>query len=176
MGLYNLGVRRPAITTSMDLLFNTHSDYFFFYFIGEWSDRKVPWLLIEAFNKEFRPHEKVALILKTGVRDWTRTRRSVRSFFRKSVSLSADAFRRSNKSRNKKIIHITKVLSGEEIMTLHNRSQCFISLTRGEGWGMPSYEAAWYGKPVIITGSGGMLDYLSIENAYLINLDYYQLK
>jgi glycosyltransferase involved in cell wall biosynthesis len=49
------------------------------------------------------------------------------------------------------------------------RGDCFISLGRGEGWGMGSYEAAWRGKPIIITGLGGVLDYLPENLSYRVS-------
>lgn len=170
------GNRALSTASSIDPLFDSLANQFIFYFIGDWNDRKAPWLIIEAFNKEFNAHENAVLVIKSGLRDWTRTRRTFKSFFRKTISLSADAFRRINQSKNKKIIHIDKVLTEDDIKTLHIRSHCFISLTRGEGWGMSSYEAAWYGKPIIITGFGGMLDYLSKENSYLIDYKLIPIK
>lgn len=163
------GLNIPASTEWLNSILEPVSDCFIFYFIGEWTDRKAPWKIIQAFNNEFDKCEHVALILKTGTRDWTKTDRKLRNLFRRSEGLSSDAFRRFFKWKNKRIIHITKELSDSEIMALHNNCHCFISLTRGEGWGMPSYEAAWYGKPIIITGFGGFLDYLSQENAYLVD-------
>ncbi|MGH8800225.1 MAG: glycosyltransferase, partial [Casimicrobiaceae bacterium] len=51
-------------------------------------------------------------------------------------------------------------VSGRTIDTLHAVGDCYVSLTRGEGWGLGAYDAATLGKPVIITGWGGHLDYL----------------
>jgi glycosyltransferase involved in cell wall biosynthesis len=58
------------------------------------------------------------------------------------------------------VIHLDEEMSESDMAWLHERGDCFVSLGRGEGWGMGSYEAAWWGKPIIITGIGGVLDYL----------------
>ena len=52
---------------------------------------------------------------------------------------------------------------------LHQRGDCFVSLTKGEGWGLGAFDAAGHGNCVIITGFGGQLDYLDNENAYLVD-------
>ena len=36
---------------------------------------------------------------------------------------------------------------------------------------MGAYEAAWYGKPIIITGVGGQLDFSPPEYSYMVNYD-----
>lgn len=147
------------------------SGRFLFYFIGTWSDRKAPWLIMDAFNDEFGLQDNVALLIKTGETDYTDFRRSWRHRFRKNFGRATGAFKkRLNKNKNP-VIHITDEISDEEIASLHNHGDCFISLTRGEGWGIASYEAAWFGKPVIITGYGGMTDYLSAENSCLVDFE-----
>jgi glycosyltransferase involved in cell wall biosynthesis len=45
----------------------------------------------------------------------------------------------------------------------------YISLCRSEGWGLGAFNAAALGKPVIMTGFGGQLDYLLPEYAYLVD-------
>ena len=42
------------------------------------------------------------------------------------------------------------------------------SVTRGEGWGLGPFDAATLGKPVIITGWGGHLDFLGADYPGLI--------
>lgn len=154
---------------SLTPVFDSLAGRFIFYYIGTWTERKVPWLVIEAFNQEFSSAENVALVVKTGIRDWVRYRRSWKTLFRKGISYSADSFKKYNRRSKNRVIHIDKELDKEEIAMIHDKSHCFISLTRGEGWGVPSFEAAWFGRPVIITGFGGMLDYLNPENAYLVD-------
>ena len=56
----------------------------------------------------------------------------------------------------------------EEMLKLHQSGDCYISLVRSEGWGLGAFDAAGSGKPVIITGFGGQLDYLPDRSAYLV--------
>ena len=67
-----------------------------------------------------------------------------------------------------KVILLTDELSDIEMCELHNRGDCYISLARSEGWGLGAFEAAGNGKPVIMTGFGGQLDFLRSGLAYLV--------
>ena len=141
---------------------------FVFYNVGVWSDRKAPWLLIEAFLSEFSSHEPVALVIKTGKHDFTKYKRNWRKPWQSTPAKTANTFRNIMKDRTSgpEIICLDEELSDSDIAWLHKRGDCFISLGRGEGWGMGSYEAAWWGKPIIITGLGGVLDYLPENLSY----------
>ena len=60
-------------------------------------------------------------------------------------------------------------ISGRTIDAIHALGDCFVSLTHGEGWGMASFDAAAAGKPVLITGWGGQVDYLGADYPGLID-------
>jgi hypothetical protein len=51
---------------------------------------------------------------------------------------------------------------------IHTIGDCYVSLTHGEGWGMGAFDAATLGKPVLMTGWGGQLDYLGEDYPGLI--------
>ena len=141
---------------------------FVFYNVGVWSDRKAPWLLIKAFLSEFKHNESVALVIKTGKHDFSNYRRKWHKPWQSSPGKAATAFKTIMKSgtNGPEIIHLDEEMSESDMALLHERGDCFVSLGRGEGWGMGSYEAAWWGKPIIITGIGGILDYLPDNLSY----------
>ncbi len=64
---------------------------------------------------------------------------------------------------------ITDELNEEDMLRLHHRGDCYVSLCRSEGWGLGAFDAAGYGNPVIITGFGGQLEYLPGDLAFLVN-------
>jgi glycosyltransferase involved in cell wall biosynthesis len=133
-----------------------------FYNVGAWSERKAPWLVIDAFLSEFMPDERVVLIVKSGKHDFTVRRRKWYKPWQFGPGKTADTFRKIAGSAAKKlqVIHLDEEMSDNDMAGLHEMGDCFVSLAHGEGWGMGSYEAAWWGKPVITTGIGGALDYL----------------
>ena len=57
----------------------------------------------------------------------------------------------------------------EQIAGLHHRGDCYVSLPRGEGWGLGAFDACAYGNPVVATGWGAFLEFLKPENAYLVD-------
>jgi glycosyltransferase involved in cell wall biosynthesis len=59
-------------------------------------------------------------------------------------------------------------ISGRTIDAIHVLGDCYVSLTHGEGWGLGAFDAAALGKPVLITGWGGQLDYLGDDYPGLI--------
>jgi glycosyltransferase involved in cell wall biosynthesis len=85
-----------------------------------------------------------------------------------------DAFRRleAQFKNPPPIVLITEeTLSPGEMLALHGRGDCFVSLTRTEGWGLGAFEAARLGKPVIMTGYGGQRDFLDPALSHLIDYD-----
>ena len=58
-------------------------------------------------------------------------------------------------------------LSDGEMLALHERGDCFVSLARTEGWGLGTFDAARLGKPVVTTDYGGQLDFLDPALAWL---------
>jgi glycosyltransferase involved in cell wall biosynthesis len=52
-------------------------------------------------------------------------------------------------------------LSDASLRGLHARGDCYLALSRGEGWGFGAFDAAAHGKPAVVTGLGGWMDYLA---------------
>jgi glycosyltransferase involved in cell wall biosynthesis len=47
-----------------------------------------------------------------------------------------------------------------------------VSLTHGEGFGLTMFEAGLAGKPVIATGKGGNMEYMTSENSYPVPAEW----
>ena len=69
---------------------------------------------------------------------------------------------------------INGLISDEEMDTLHNRSDCYVSFSHSEGIGMGAVEAALRDKPVIITNYGGAPEY--IKTPYTIDCGLQELE
>ena len=65
----------------------------------------------------------------------------------------------------------TRTLSEAEMDDLHRRGDCYISLSRGEGWGLGAFDAATWGKPVIVTGWGAAPEFLPDGYPYFVDYD-----
>jgi glycosyltransferase involved in cell wall biosynthesis len=134
-------------------------DTFVFYSIFQWQERKNPYGLLAAYNAAFEGVDDVVLILKTYNREQGNDLEAVKKLildFRKYIHLD----------NYPKIMLIVENMSRESILGLHNRGDCFVLLQRSEGWGLPHFEAAACGKPVITPAYGGQADFLNEENSY----------
>jgi glycosyltransferase involved in cell wall biosynthesis len=127
---------------------------FTFLFVGSYSFRKGIDLLLEAFLAEFDAEEKVELLIQapdagTGV-------------FNHLLSY----IQRINPTGRIRLQGNS--LSPEWMCRLYNESQCMVTLSRGEGWGMPITEALLCETPVIAPDSTAMGEYLNDDIAYLV--------
>jgi glycosyltransferase involved in cell wall biosynthesis len=60
-------------------------------------------------------------------------------------------------------------LSHEQKDALLARCDCYVSLHRAEGFGVPLAEAMRLAKPVIATGWSGNLEFMNRDNSYLVD-------
>jgi hypothetical protein len=54
-------------------------------------------------------------------------------------------------------------------LALHSFGDCYVSLNKGEGFGLTIFDAFNYGKKVITTGYGGQIDFLGSDYSGLVN-------
>ena len=127
---------------------------FKFYSVFEWTERKNPAALLEAFWLEFENEVNVSLTIKTYLDNFTPNKRDELN---------------QNIKRIKKKLNLTKyapvyiyrnLMDRNQIYRFHATFDCFVSTHRGEGWGIPQMEAMLMGNPVISTGIGGIHEYL----------------
>lgn len=138
-------------------------DTFMFYSILQWTERKSPLSTIKAYWHAFQNNENVALVLKTYRSDYSdREKDAIRSTM--GFLKAATPF-----NRYPKVFLILDMLSEEEILGLHARGDCYVSLDRGEGFGLSPFAAGSFGKPIIVTGFGGVNEYAKSNNSYLVD-------
>ncbi|MDT9225501.1 MAG: glycosyltransferase [Limnospira sp. PMC 1279.21] len=115
--------------------------------------RKNPLAVVKAFKKAFGDSRDVMLILKFSNAD---------AFPKKFAELL------KNIDNDKSIYTINKHLMKEEINGLINSCNCYISLHRAEGFGLTMAEAMFYGKPVISTGYSSNIEFMNVNNSFLV--------
>ena len=109
---------------------------------------------IDAFTKAFRPGEGPCLVVKT---------HNGRHRPEALAALVEAAGGRND------VIVIDRAISGSHRDALVAACDCFLSLHRSEGLGLPLAEAMAAGKPVIATGYGGNLEFMDESNSYLVD-------
>jgi glycosyltransferase involved in cell wall biosynthesis len=138
-------------------------DDYLFYSIFQWTERKHPMALLKAYWNAFQNDEKVALVLKTYRSNFSEgEKQAIRGTILRLKQVMP-------MKHYPKVLLIPDMLSRKEILALHNRCDCFILLQRGEGWGLPHFEAGAFGKPVITTNYSSVLEFLKPENSYLVD-------
>ena len=122
--------------------------------MAQWGPRKnlfntIKWFVEENFDQE------VGLIVKTFIRrgtilDREHTEKRIRDLLEKYDD------------RKCKIYLLHGDMTQKEVNSLysHPKVKAYISLTHGEGFGLPLFEAAYNGLPVICPGWSGQCDFL----------------
>lgn len=134
---------------------NPHGEFVFLANF-EWGERKAPELLLRVFNQTFRRSEPVVLVCKTINRD-------------PSVHVQ-DRIRalRLQESGGRILFLHNRVFPHHELGSLYRSADCYLSVSRGEGWDMPLMEAMACGLPSIATDWGAHRDFTSDDNCYLL--------
>jgi glycosyltransferase involved in cell wall biosynthesis len=134
-----------------------------FFWVGQWTERKAPQELVKAYWQAFQNDENVALVMKTYRSDYSDPEKNaVRSSVRRLKSFCKAL-------KYPPIYLVLDMLSEEEMDGLFARGDCFVSLDHGEGFGMGQFQAGAAGKPIIVTGFGGTLEYAKSDNSYLVD-------
>lgn len=151
-------------------------DDFVFYTIGAWTTRKAMEEMIRAYLDAFDGNDKVALIVKTGPVNQIAYHALPKEQRKSAPSHVATVWWTlaqivAGYANPAKVHLVAEGVSGREIDRLHTRGDCFVNLTRSEGWGLGPFDAALFGNPAIVTGWGGHLDYLGADYPLLVRYE-----
>ena len=130
------------------------------------TDRKNLFYTVKWFCEAFHEDKNVGLIIKTNHGRGTRIDRQITK--NKLRALIGEV----RKGQYPKIHLIHGNLTSEEVVSLyrHPKVKCLLSLTRGEGFGLPLLEAAASSLPVMATNWSAHLDFLNLGR--FIPIDY----
>jgi glycosyltransferase involved in cell wall biosynthesis len=129
------------------------------------NDRKNLFYTLKWILEEFKDEKDVGVILKTNSGRQTKIDKLMSEKFVNQM------VKEVRKSPYPKVNLLHGKMSNREITSLMRDSsvKALVSLTRGEGYGLPILEAAAVGLPVIATGWSGHLDFLKSD---FISVDY----
>lgn len=126
------------------------------------TERKHPIALMKSYWYAFQNKEDVALVLKTYRSDYSEAEKdAIRNTIKRLKAVTP-------MENYPPIFLLPNMLSEDEINGLHTRGDCYVSLDRGEGFGLSPFHAGARGNPIVITGFGGALEYAKEDNSYLI--------
>jgi glycosyltransferase involved in cell wall biosynthesis len=134
------------------------STSFNFLTVAQFGPRKNLLNTIRWFIEEFR-NEDIGLVIKSNI---------AKNCLMDRNRLQADLtnFLRQQGERQCKVFLLHGDMTDAEMHSLYQHPQinAFVSLPHGEGFGLPIFEAAYSGLPVIATGWSGQLDFLTDAN------------
>ncbi|HEY3759868.1 MAG TPA: glycosyltransferase [Solirubrobacteraceae bacterium] len=116
-------------------------------------ERKNPLGAIAAYRRAFQPGDGAVLVVKS-VNGRHRPERL------QEVMAAVDG--------RPDVVVIDRTLSGGERDALLASCDCYLSLHRSEGHGLPLAEAMALGKPVVATAYGGNIEFMDETNSYLV--------
>ena len=120
---------------------------FTFYTIGSFGERKNVLGVLRAYLHEFTRADKTRLVILSDGVDFS----VVKSIIARS-GLPPDEL--------PGLLVPDAPYSTSELVKLHQNSDCFVSTTRGEGWGLGMFEAVIMQRPVVAPAHGGQVDFL----------------
>lgn len=138
-------------------------DGFLFLFLFDFLsgvERKNPLRLIEAFRRAFPDGVGPWLILK-----------SINGDLRPGA---LEQIRHAGES-HQGVSVLDGYLTHDEKAALVACCDCYVSLHRGEGFGLTMVEAMALGKPVIATAYSGNLEFMTAENSFLVRYELEQI-
>ena len=140
-----------------------HEDKFVALSISEWTSRKNFECLIRAFILEFHSTTDALLVIKTSLPPGFSKQQFVDHFNHIRGTT------RTHTSPIPNIVVILDYLSSEKMNYLYQNCDIFCLTSFGEGFSLPTSEAAANFKPVLCPREGGHIDYLDPNNRYSID-------
>ena len=134
-------------------------------------DRKNIFYTVKWFCEEFKDRKDVGLIIKSNLgTNCSIHRQQLQNIFSKLLS-------EVRKSVFPRVYLINGEMTTEEIMSLYrsNKVSALLSLTRGEGFGLPILEAAACDLPVICTNWSGHIDFMKHGKYSAVDYDLVKL-
>ncbi len=126
-----------------DFVFLTYFDF------GSCIERKNPIAAVKAFKEAFAQNNNVKMLIKTQNVDPDHWGNRYNRWAELKQAVADDS----------RITLLETKLEFNDLLRLVKSCNCFVSLHRSEGFGYGLAQALWYGKPVILTGYSGPVDY-----------------
>jgi hypothetical protein len=131
-----------------------------FYTIGEFNARKSIAETINAYCDAFMANDPVRLILKLHYRGYSAENK------KKCEEMVGEELKKY--PNHPPIFCLFENMTDTELLGLHSIGDCYIGLTKSEGFGLTIFDAYNYNKAIIATGYGGHIDFLGNTHPGLV--------
>jgi glycosyltransferase involved in cell wall biosynthesis len=137
-----------------------------FYHIGKWEPRKAQDRIVLAFLLAFRPGEAELILktsdLRTKVEDYPQGPAQAVHAALLDPAVRKQGWSPTNVNLGVKIV--SKRLPAEKIVEMHALGDIYVTLSRGEGWDLPAFDAKLSGNIMVYTPSGGPQDFAGVSD------------
>ena len=134
-------------------------DKLIFYYIFQWSERKNPTAILNAYYSHFGSEDDVMLVIKSHITGNDTDKLEIEN---KVKNIRNDIKRNTNDYP--KVIIIADELDANQIGQIHNTCDILVAPTRGEGYGLPIFDAMLAGNHVITTNFSSHVDFTDTYN------------
>jgi len=136
---------------------------FNFLVVAQWSDRKNMTSTLQGFLREFNDNPDVGLIIKTSLAKNCLLDRNACAARLKAHLREYDKAPMNDRPRQCKVYLLHGAITDEQMYGLyhHPKIKALVNLAHGEGFGLPMFEAAQAGLPIIAPNWGGQKDYMN---------------
>lgn len=138
---------------------------FVFISVFKWGYRKGYDILLKAYLDEFSSQDDVSLLLVTR-NDTDPNKDRIKDDF--------EGIRKGIDKQDDDLPHIavySKLIPEKDMPRVYRSANAFVLISRGEGFGLPYYEAAACELPVIGSRCSGQSDVLDNDNSFLVDPD-----
>jgi len=152
--------------TGIDLDLSTN---FNFLTVAQMGPRKNLGATIDAFVDAFGDNPDAGLIIKTNI-----GKNSLLDRVNSATTLRSAIEKHGERKCKIYLLHGSMTEGEMASLYTHEKVKCIVSTTHGEGYGLPLFEAAYSGLPVVATGWSGHLDFLVDEegNEHFYNVAF----
>jgi glycosyltransferase involved in cell wall biosynthesis len=136
-----------------------NQDVYRFYSVFQYINRKNPEALFKAYFNEFSVKDNVQLVVKT----YGPSAFSDRRWIKETIQRMKDEV-----GSTAPIYLFGELLQPVQIDAIHPQCDCYVYTGRGEGHNIPLVESMAHDNQIITTRSGGIVDWISEDTAYVI--------
>jgi len=160
VGLTTLSKKSIVISKDENITGLNLNEHYKFYCIGQMIERKGIIETIDAFCNAFTSKDKVVLFVKTFKLNYSKEEQK---------KCLLEIVKITDKYDHAPIIYIKENVNYDEIKSLHEIGDCYVHLTKTEGFCLGAFDAFNNDKKVIITGYGGHTEYLGKDYDGLVD-------
>lgn len=132
-----------------------------FYHIGKWEPRKAQDQIVHAFLRAFQPGEAHLVLktrpLRTAIEGYPQGPEQALALALQDPAVQHAGW--SEQNAGKYVQVVSGMLTAQQMLTLHRSCDVYVTLSRGEGFDMPAFDAKLAGNVMVYTPSGGPQDF-----------------